>query len=102
MSIAYASPYNNPTASIGHSVHNIDISKLLAHTTTYTWSSVVRSFGYTAKFSKTMLDVAYGRRMDIQFSGNSSGGHSCSQHANCTLPHMPHLSGGWIILAKVR
>ncbi len=27
-----------------------------------------------------------GREMNIQFMGNSSGGHSCSQHANCTLP----------------
>ena len=94
----------------------------------------------TAKFSKMGLEVAYGREINIQFSGNSSGGHSCSQHANCTLPQletsvtlscvtklhisewpfivpstrwscvmiilfnqlldMPHLSGGWIILAK--
>ena len=77
--------------------------------------------------------------MNIQFSGNCSGGHSCSQHANCTHPQhlrhlcrcvtklhilkwpfivpstrctcvmimlfnqlldMPHLSGGWIVLAK--
>ncbi|KAI7802958.1 putative NACHT [Triplophysa rosa] len=30
--------------------------------------------------------TAYGREMDIQFTSNSSGGHSCSQHANCTLP----------------
>jgi hypothetical protein len=27
--------------------------------------------------------AAYGREMNIQLSGNSSGGHSCSQHANC-------------------
>ncbi len=25
-------------------------------------------------------------QMNIQFMGNSSGGHSCSHHANCTLP----------------
>ena len=41
---------------------------------------------HTAKFSKTMLEAAYGREINIQFSGNSSGGHSCSQHANCMLP----------------
>jgi hypothetical protein len=29
---------------------------------------------------------AYGREMNIQFSGYSSGGHSCSHHANCTFP----------------
>jgi hypothetical protein len=31
LSIAYACPYHNPTASMGHYVHNVDISKLLAH-----------------------------------------------------------------------
>ncbi len=37
-------------------------------------------------------EPAYGREMNIQFTGNSSGGHSCSQHANCTLPqNLRHL-----------
>ena len=40
------------------------------------------------QFSKTMLDVAYGREMNIQLSGNSSGGHSSSQHANSMLPQL--------------
>ncbi len=52
----------------------------------YTWSAVVRPVGCTAKFSEMPLETAYGREMNIQFMGNSSGGHSCSQHANCTLP----------------
>ncbi len=52
----------------------------------YTWSAVVRPVGCTAKFSETPLETAYDREMNIQFKGNSSGGHSCSQHANCTLP----------------
>uniref|UniRef100_A0A3P8ZXE4 RUN domain-containing protein n=1 Tax=Esox lucius TaxID=8010 RepID=A0A3P8ZXE4_ESOLU len=30
--------------------------------------------------------TAYGREMTTKFMGNSSGGHSCSQHVNCTLP----------------
>ena len=38
-----------------------------------------------AKFSKT-TEAVYGREINIQFSGNNSAGHSCSQHANCTLP----------------
>ncbi len=52
----------------------------------YTWSAVMRPVGCTAKFSETPLETAYGREMNIQFMGNSSGGHTCSQHANCTLP----------------
>jgi hypothetical protein len=52
----------------------------------YMWFAVVRPVGCTAKFSKTTLEAAYGREIKIQFSGKSSGGHSCSQNGNCTLP----------------
>ena len=39
LSVAYACPYHNPTATMGHSVHNIDISKPLSHATLYTLSA---------------------------------------------------------------
>jgi hypothetical protein len=46
----------------------------------YSWPVVV-----TAKFSKMALEAVYGREINIQFSGNSSGGYSCSQHAKCSI-----------------
>ncbi len=58
----------------------------------YTWSAVVRPVGCTAKFSETALEMAYDREINIQFTGNSSVGHFCSQHTNCTLPqNLRHL-----------
>ena len=68
---------------MGQSIHNVDISKPLAHTTPSRWSAVVMPV--TAK--KT-LEVAHGREINITLSGNSSGGQSCSQHANFTLPQL--------------
>ncbi len=39
-------------------------------------SVVIRLAGCTVKFSETPLKMAYGREMNIQFTGNSSGGHT--------------------------
>jgi hypothetical protein len=47
----------------------VHVGKLLAHTS-------------------AVDEVAYGREINIQLYGNSSGGHSCSQHANCMLPQL--------------
>jgi hypothetical protein len=44
----------------------------------------VEVLGWRGK--KNLLEVAYDIEMNIQFSGNTSGEDSCSQHANCTLP----------------
>ncbi len=40
MSITYACPYHNPTATMGHSIHKVDISKPLTHMTPYTLSAI--------------------------------------------------------------
>ncbi len=48
----------------------------------YTWSAFGWPVGCTAKFSELILETAYGRKINIQFTGNSSGEHSCSQHAS--------------------
>ncbi len=40
LSITYACPYHNPTATMGPSIHNVDISKLLTHTMLYTLSAI--------------------------------------------------------------
>ncbi|XDV35048.1 hypothetical protein PO909_005094 [Leuciscus waleckii] len=40
LSITYACPYHNPTATMGHSIHSVDISKPLTHTTPYTLSAI--------------------------------------------------------------
>ena len=40
LSLAYACTYHNPTATMGHSVHHVDISKPLANTTPYILNSV--------------------------------------------------------------
>ncbi len=40
LSITYACPYHNPTATMGHSNHNIDVNKPLTHTTPYMLSAI--------------------------------------------------------------
>ncbi len=40
LSITYACTYHNPTATMGHSIHNVETSKPLTHTIPYTLSAI--------------------------------------------------------------
>ncbi len=40
LSITYACPYHNPTTTMGHSIHNINISTPCTHTTPYMLSAI--------------------------------------------------------------
>jgi hypothetical protein len=40
LSVAYSGPYHNPTTTMGHSVHNFDISKPLSHMTPFKLSAI--------------------------------------------------------------
>ena len=40
LSVAYACLYHNPTTTMGHAVHTVDISKPFAHTTPYTLAAI--------------------------------------------------------------
>ncbi len=92
LSITYACPYHPPTATMGH--HGPLNPQRWHQQTAHTHDAIHAVFhlpctvpvGCTAKFYEMPLETAYGRKINIQFRGNSSGGHSCSQHANCTLP----------------
>ncbi len=40
LSIPYPCPYHKPPATMGHWIHNVDISKALNHTTPHTLSAI--------------------------------------------------------------
>jgi hypothetical protein len=59
----------------------------------YTWSTVVTPVGHTTKFSKMMSEAAYGREMNIKFSGNSSD-------RDKPFLYGPHFMHGGIVMVK--
>ena len=86
LSVAYACPYHNPTTPWGTlftTLTSANRSPTRHHTRgLQLWGQL----DILTNSQKTMLEAAYGSEINIQFSDNSSDGHSCSQHANCTLP----------------
>ena len=85
LAVAYACPYHNPTATMQHSVHNVDIRYLLANTTPYTWSALC----YV-----TQLHI-----LEWPFIVPSTRCICVMIMLFNQLLDMPHLSSGWIILA---
>jgi hypothetical protein len=96
---------------MGHYVHDVDISKPLAHMMPYTLSAICPvqlkpaliceehtspACQWPSKVSISPLKLVTtsncsqvnGREINLQLSGNSSGRHSYSQHANSALPQL--------------
>ena len=78
LSVDYACPYHNPTTTVGHSVHNVNISKPLAHT-----KAIHVVYGCEACCQILKNNVWGG--LYIQLSGNSSDGPSFSMQIALSL-----------------
>ncbi len=61
LSITYACPYHNPTATMGHSIHNVDISKPLTHTRCL--QSALYSENWDSSVKRKLLQSARRHRM---------------------------------------
>jgi hypothetical protein len=62
LSIAYACPYHNPTSNMGHSAHNVDINKPLAHTTPCCLPSAWYRWNQDSSVKSTLLQCARGHQ----------------------------------------
>ncbi len=128
LSITYACPYHNPTATMGHTNHNVDNSKPLTHTTPYTLSAIcpvqwkpgfIREENTFPKCqtaflqsacqlhapsklvtSVTLCSVIKLHILECHFIVASLR-HTCTK-IMVSNQHLdvPHLWGGWIISAK--
>ncbi len=128
LSITYACPYHNPTATMGHTNHNVDNSKPLTHTTPYTLSAIcpvqwkpgfIREENTSPKCqtaflqsacqlhapsklvtSVTLCSVIKLHILECHFIVASLR-HTCTK-IMVSNQHLdvPHLWGGWIISAK--
>ncbi len=63
LSITYACPYPNPTTTMGHSIHNIDISKPITHTTPYSCLPPLYSENRDSSIKRTPLQSVRHHRM---------------------------------------
>ena len=73
MSIAYVCPYRNPTATMGHAVHNVDISKPLSHTKPsgiHPWRAHFSSVSVAIKGQHLPTEVCYNAKLQ---SGEDPG-----------------------------
>ena len=75
LSVAYACPHHNPTTTMG-TLFTTLTSANRSPTLRHTWSAVWGRLDVLLNFKRLMVE---------KLTFNSSCGHSCSQHANCTL-----------------
>lgn len=87
LSITYSCPYQNLTATMGHSIHNIDISKPLTHMTLHTLSAICpKTFAYSGQLNDDLQsgrapdeDDKHADKQGRSHHFRSKGGKNCSE-----------------------